>query len=103
MPDVLDPVPLLELLHERGIEHIVVGGFAVNAHGFNRVTVRACGLDHLRDEASGRTPARSRGPQAPRRGLSATRAPARGPDHPRPPLPVGAAKRDPGSIRIRSA
>lgn len=38
MPNVLDPVPLLGLLHERGIEHIIVGGFAVNAHGFNRVT-----------------------------------------------------------------
>jgi hypothetical protein len=54
-----------------GVEHIVVGGFAVNAHGFIRVTkdldictarfhrdartseidglpVRVCGLDHLR-------------------------------------------------------
>ena len=38
MPDVLDPTPLLRFLHERGIEHVVVGGFAVNAHGFNRVT-----------------------------------------------------------------
>jgi hypothetical protein len=38
MPDVLDPTLLLRFLHERGIEHIVVGGFAVNAHGFNRVT-----------------------------------------------------------------
>jgi len=26
MPDALDPVPLLRALHERGIEHIVVGG-----------------------------------------------------------------------------
>lgn len=33
MPDALDPLPLLRALHERGIEHIVVGGFAVNAHG----------------------------------------------------------------------
>jgi hypothetical protein len=38
MPDALDPLPLLRTLHERGIEHIVVGGFAVNAHGFIRVT-----------------------------------------------------------------
>jgi hypothetical protein len=38
MPDALDPVPLLEYLHEHGVEHIVVGGFAVNAHGFIRVT-----------------------------------------------------------------
>jgi len=39
MPDAaLDPLPLLRALHERGIEHIIVGGFAVNAHGFIRVT-----------------------------------------------------------------
>ena len=38
MPDALDPGPLLKYLHERGVEHIVVGGFAVNAHGFIRVT-----------------------------------------------------------------
>jgi hypothetical protein len=38
MPDALDPLPLLRALHEHGIEHIVVGGFAVNAHGFIRVT-----------------------------------------------------------------
>jgi hypothetical protein len=38
MPEALDPLPLLRTLHERGIEHIVVGGFAVNAHGFIRVT-----------------------------------------------------------------
>jgi hypothetical protein len=38
MSDALDPVPLLEYLHEHGVEHIVVGGFAVNAHGFIRVT-----------------------------------------------------------------
>jgi hypothetical protein len=38
MPDALDPLPLLRALHERAIEHIVVGGFAVNAHGFIRVT-----------------------------------------------------------------
>jgi predicted nucleotidyltransferase len=68
MPDALDPLPLLRALHERGIEHIVVGGFAVNAHGFIRVTkdlygelspdaiegevdgipVRVCSLEHLR-------------------------------------------------------
>jgi hypothetical protein len=38
MSEALDPFPLLRALHERGIEHIVVGGFAVNAHGFIRVT-----------------------------------------------------------------
>jgi hypothetical protein len=38
MSGALDPLPLLRALHERGIEHIVVGGFAVNAHGFIRVT-----------------------------------------------------------------
>jgi predicted nucleotidyltransferase len=38
MPDALDPLPLLRSLHERGIEHIIVGGFAVNAHGYIRVT-----------------------------------------------------------------
>lgn len=38
MPAALDPLPLLRALHERGIEYIVVGGFAVNAHGFIRVT-----------------------------------------------------------------
>jgi predicted nucleotidyltransferase len=38
MSEALDPVPLLRRLHERGIEHIVVGGFAVNAHGYIRVT-----------------------------------------------------------------
>jgi hypothetical protein len=38
MPEALDPLPLLRALHERGVEYIVVGGFAVNAHGFIRVT-----------------------------------------------------------------
>lgn len=38
MPEALDPLPLLRFLHVRGVEHIVVGGFAVNAHGFIRVT-----------------------------------------------------------------
>lgn len=38
MPEALDPFPLLRFLEERGIRHIVVGGFAVNAHGFIRVT-----------------------------------------------------------------
>jgi hypothetical protein len=28
MPEALDPLPLLAALHERGIEYIVVGGFA---------------------------------------------------------------------------
>ncbi len=38
MSEALDPLPLLRALHERGVEYIVVGGFAVNAHGFIRVT-----------------------------------------------------------------
>jgi hypothetical protein len=38
MPEALDPFPLLHFLEERGVRHIVVGGFAVNAHGFIRVT-----------------------------------------------------------------
>lgn len=38
MSEALDPFPLLRALHKRGVEHIVVGGFAVNAHGFIRVT-----------------------------------------------------------------
>lgn len=36
MPGALDPVPLLSYLHERRVEHIVIGGFAVNAHGHVR-------------------------------------------------------------------
>jgi hypothetical protein len=38
MPEALDPFPLLRALHERGVEYIVVEGFAVNAHGVIRVT-----------------------------------------------------------------
>ena len=38
MSEALDPFPLLRALHGRGVEHIVVGSFAVNAHGFIRVT-----------------------------------------------------------------
>ncbi len=38
MPNALDPLPLLRHLHERGVEHIIIGGFAVTAHGFTRVT-----------------------------------------------------------------
>ncbi|MGH2881076.1 MAG: DUF6036 family nucleotidyltransferase [Solirubrobacteraceae bacterium] len=38
MPEALDPLPLLRSLHEHGVEHVVVGGFAVNAHGAIRVT-----------------------------------------------------------------
>jgi hypothetical protein len=38
MPDALDPVPLLRYLHEHGVQHIIIGGFAVTAHGFMRVT-----------------------------------------------------------------
>jgi hypothetical protein len=38
MSEALDPLPLLRALYEWGIEYIVVGGFAVSAHGFIRVT-----------------------------------------------------------------
>jgi hypothetical protein len=38
MSDALDPLPLLKYLDEKKVEHIIVGGFAVNAHGFIRVT-----------------------------------------------------------------
>jgi hypothetical protein len=38
MPDALDPIPLLRHLSERGVEHIVIGGFAVNAHGYVRAS-----------------------------------------------------------------
>jgi predicted nucleotidyltransferase len=38
MSEALDPLPLLRALHERGIAYIIVGGFAVSAHGFIRVT-----------------------------------------------------------------
>jgi hypothetical protein len=38
MSDALDPLPLLRYLHEHGVEHIVIGGFAVAAHGFVRTT-----------------------------------------------------------------
>jgi len=36
MPEALDPLPLLRFLHERAVEHIVIGGVAVSAHGFVR-------------------------------------------------------------------
>jgi hypothetical protein len=36
MPEALDPLPLLRFLHEQGVEHIIIGGVAVNAHGFIR-------------------------------------------------------------------
>lgn len=38
MLEALDPLPLLRALHERGVEYVVVGGFALNAHGVIRVT-----------------------------------------------------------------
>lgn len=34
--DALDPLPLLRALAERAVDHIVIGGFAVNAHGYVR-------------------------------------------------------------------
>jgi hypothetical protein len=36
--EALDPIPLLRFLEERSIKYIVIGGFAVNAHGFIRVS-----------------------------------------------------------------
>ncbi len=36
--EALDPFALLRALHEHGVDYIVVGGFAVNAHGFIRAT-----------------------------------------------------------------
>jgi predicted nucleotidyltransferase len=38
MPDALDPVPLLRHLSERGVQHIIIGGFAVVAHGHVRAS-----------------------------------------------------------------
>src|SRR3954453_19964139 len=34
--DVLNPEPLLRALHDGGVRHIIIGGFAVNAHGVIR-------------------------------------------------------------------
>jgi hypothetical protein len=36
MPGALDPLPLLKHLHAHGVEHIIIGGFAVSAHGHVR-------------------------------------------------------------------
>jgi hypothetical protein len=36
MTEVLNPEPLLRALHQAGVEHIIIGGFAVNAHGVIR-------------------------------------------------------------------
>jgi hypothetical protein len=36
MPDALDPVPLLRHLSDHRVEHIVIGGLAVGAHGHVR-------------------------------------------------------------------
>jgi hypothetical protein len=36
MTDALNPEPLLRALHEAGVLHIIIGGFAVNAHGVIR-------------------------------------------------------------------
>ncbi|HVF77691.1 MAG TPA: hypothetical protein VNA28_05295 [Solirubrobacteraceae bacterium] len=38
MSGPLDPVPLLGALASAGVEHVVIGGFAVIAHGVVRVT-----------------------------------------------------------------
>jgi hypothetical protein len=34
----LDPVPLLRALSQAGVEHVVIGGFAVISHGVTRIT-----------------------------------------------------------------
>jgi len=34
--NALDPEPLLRFLHEHGVEHILIGGVAVAAHGYPR-------------------------------------------------------------------
>jgi hypothetical protein len=36
MPDALDPLPLLRHLSDHGVRHIIIGGFAVVAHGHVR-------------------------------------------------------------------
>jgi hypothetical protein len=36
MTQALNPEPLLRALHEAGVRHIIIGGFAVNAHGVIR-------------------------------------------------------------------
>jgi hypothetical protein len=38
MSEPLNPGPLLRRLHDAGVLHIIVGGFAVNAHGYIRPT-----------------------------------------------------------------
>jgi hypothetical protein len=47
MSEALDPFPLLRALYERGIEHIVIGGFAVVAHGYMRTSKD---LEHLGED-----------------------------------------------------
>jgi hypothetical protein len=34
--EALDPEPLLRFLHGRGVEHVLIGGVAVAAHGYRR-------------------------------------------------------------------
>jgi hypothetical protein len=36
MTEVLNPEPLLRALHDAGVRHVIIGGFAVNAHGVIR-------------------------------------------------------------------
>jgi hypothetical protein len=38
MSEVLNPEPPLRALNEAGVEHIIIGGFAVNAHGVIRAS-----------------------------------------------------------------
>jgi hypothetical protein len=36
MSEALNPEPLLRGLHVAGVRHIIIGGFALNAHGVIR-------------------------------------------------------------------
>ena len=36
MTEALDPEPLLRALHNAGVRQVIIGGFAVNAHGVIR-------------------------------------------------------------------
>jgi hypothetical protein len=60
MTEALNPEPLLRALHEAGVRHVIIGGFAVNAHGVIRPS---------RDLAIGPDPrARQSPPASPRLG-----------------------------------
>ena len=38
MPPQFDPQRIFERLHEAGVRHVIIGGWAVNAHGHRRYT-----------------------------------------------------------------